>query len=84
MAAPALQVLIGTAVTDTGFRKALLNGSRRRILQGFPLSGDEIETIMSIKADSLEQFAQEVHQRLVKDGEMDLEPVGRLRFNRAR
>jgi hypothetical protein len=63
--APALQTLIGTALTDTTFRKALLNGSRRRILQSFPLSGDEIEEIMSIRADSLEQFAGELHQRML-------------------
>jgi hypothetical protein len=62
-----LQVLIGTALTDTGFRKALLNGSRRRILQSFPLSGEEIEEIMSIRADSLEQFAGELHHRYFKD-----------------
>ncbi len=68
-AAPSLQVLIGTALTDTGFRKALLNGSRRRILQTFPLTGDEIESIMAIRADSLEQFAGELHQRFFKDGE---------------
>jgi hypothetical protein len=55
--------LIGTALTDNTFRKALLNGSRRRILQSFPLSGEEIEEIMSIKADSLEQFASELHHR---------------------
>lgn len=67
MQAPSLQVLIGTALTDTSFCKALLNGSRRRILQSFPLSGEEIEEIMSIRADSLEQFAGELHHRFFTD-----------------
>jgi hypothetical protein len=56
-------------LTDTSFRKALLNGSRRRILQSFPLSGEEIEEIMSIRGDSLEQFAGELHQRFFHEGD---------------
>ncbi len=82
MAAPTLQLLIGTAVTDVGFRKALLNGSRRRILEGYALSGEEIETIMSIQADTLEQFAQELHQRFLHDEEV--EPVSRFYRGSAR
>ncbi len=69
MQASSLQVLIGTALTDTSFRKALLNGSRRRILQSFPLSGEEIEEIMSIRGDSLEQFAGELHHRFFNEAD---------------
>jgi hypothetical protein len=61
--------LIGTALTDTTFRKALLNGSRRRILQSFSLPGDQVEAIMEIKAESLEQFASELHQRNLVPGD---------------
>jgi hypothetical protein len=57
--------MIGTALTDLGFRKALLNGSRRSILQTFPLSGDEIETIMAIRAETLEQFASQLHDSFI-------------------
>jgi hypothetical protein len=80
MPAQSLQAIIGTALTDQDFRKALLNGSRRRVLQSFALTGDEVETIMSIRADSLEQFAGEVHRRLVIGGDdADLEPLPRPR-----
>jgi hypothetical protein len=65
MSTSTLQILIGTALTDTTFRHGLLNGSRRRLLQTFPFSSDEIETIMGIQADSLEQFAGELHQRFL-------------------
>jgi hypothetical protein len=73
---PALQLMIGTALTDSTFRKALLNGSRRKLLQTFPLSSDEIETLMAIRADTLEQFASEVHQHFVAPTqEPEIEPI---------
>lgn len=62
---PAIQLMIGTAVTDSSFRKGLLNGSRRQLLQTFPLSADEVETLMSIRAETLEQFADQVHATLI-------------------
>ena len=77
MTTSTLQILIGNALTDTHFRAGLLNGSRRRILSAFALTHDEIETIMDIKADSLEQFAGELHERfLAKQDEP--EPVTKL------
>lgn len=78
MLAPVLQTLIGTALTDTDFRLALLNGSRRRILQTYPLTSQEIEIIMGIRADSLEQFANELHEQLITDAD-ELEPLPPLR-----
>jgi hypothetical protein len=75
-----VQALIGTAVTDNTFRKALLNGSRRRVLQSFPLTGDEIESIMAIRAETLEQFAGELHRRLVaRNDDFELDPLPRAR-----
>lgn len=72
MSTSTLQVLIGTALTDTNFRHGLLNGSRRRLLQTFAFTSDEIETIMGIQADSLEQFAGELHKRfLAKQDELE-------------
>lgn len=80
MYAQPFQVLIGTALTDPSFRKALLNGSRRTILQSFQFSTEEIETLMAIRAESLEQFAGEVHRNLIAPaGELELEPLPRLR-----
>lgn len=78
MSALALQRLIGTALTDSSFCSALLNGSRRRILSGFPLSGDEVESIMAIQADTLEDFAREVHLRFLAKTD-EIEPLPRLR-----
>jgi len=76
-----LQILIGTALTDTTFRHGLLNGSRRRLLQSFPFTNDEIETIMGIQADSLEQFAGELHQRFLAKQD---EPEAAAIFNKYR
>lgn len=57
-----LQAVIGTAVIDTEFRKALLNGSRQRVIQRFDLSREEFDAVMRVRADSLEQFAGQLDQ----------------------
>jgi hypothetical protein len=57
-----LQAVIGTAVIDTEFRKALLNGSRQRVIQPFNLSREEHDAVMCVRADSLEQFAGQLDQ----------------------
>lgn len=80
MRAPSFQTLIGTALIDNDFRKALLNGSRRKILQSFAFSGDEIEKMMAIRADSLEQFASELHEQLIAPlNEFELEPLPQIK-----
>jgi hypothetical protein len=81
MSALALQSLIGAALTDTNFRLALLNGSRQRVLQGFPLSPEEIQTLMAIRADTLEQFASQAHQLLIGDA-AEPQPLPKLRTPR--
>lgn len=78
MSAIAIQSLIGTALTDSNFRLALLNGSRRRVLQNFALTKYEVETIMAIRADSLEQLAGEIHRRLLADAD-ELAPLPAFR-----
>ncbi len=62
MAYKSLQAVIGTAVIDAGFRKALLNGSRQRVIQSFDLTREETAAVMAIRADSLEQFAGQLDQ----------------------
>jgi hypothetical protein len=57
-----LQAIIGTAVIDAEFRKALLNGSRQHVIQRFNLSREEHDAIMRVRADSLEQFAGQLDQ----------------------
>ncbi|MBI4672485.1 MAG: hypothetical protein HY741_12575 [Chloroflexi bacterium] len=76
MSSPHLQLLIGTALTDPAYCKALLNGSRRTLLQALPLTSAEIETIMAIRAETLEQFASELHTNLVAPvQEPEIEPL---------
>lgn len=65
MSSPYIQLLIGTALTDSTYCKALLNGSRRSLLQKLPFTNDEIETIMAIRADTLEQFASALHTSFI-------------------
>jgi hypothetical protein len=83
VSAPTLQVLIGTALTDAGFCRALLNGSRQTILERYPLSRYEFEILMAIRADSLEQFAGEAHRRLLSDCD-ELEPLSVVYRQQAR
>ncbi len=76
MSAQSIQAIIGLALTDTKFREGLLNGSRRRMLQAFPLSGEEIEAIMAIRSESLEQFAGELHKFLLRSEAVhELDPL---------
>jgi hypothetical protein len=77
MSAQALQSLIGAALTDDNFRLGLLNGSRQHLLAGFPLTNEELQTVMSIRADSLEQFASEIHRRLITAEDESLPPLQR-------
>ena len=62
MAYESLQAVVGTAVIDSFFLKALLNGSRRRVIQSFNLTNEETSAVMAIRADSLEQFAGQLDQ----------------------
>jgi hypothetical protein len=75
-----MQAIIGNALTDTDFRAALLNGSRQRVLQAFDLTNDETAAIMAIRADSLEQFAGELHHWLVQaQGQYETRPLPLVR-----
>jgi hypothetical protein len=67
-----LQAVIGTAVVDSEFRKALLNGSRRYVIQRFNLSRDEFDAVMGVRADSLEQFAGQLDRWILRaQGKME-------------
>ncbi|MBM3128283.1 MAG: hypothetical protein FJ009_06535 [Chloroflexi bacterium] len=61
-----LQAVIGTAVIDSEFRKALLNGSRQRVIQPFNLSREEFDAVMRVRADTLEQFAGQLDQWILE------------------
>ena len=68
-----LQAVIGTAVIDTEFRKALLNGSRQHVIQRFNMSREEFDAVMHVRADSLEQFAWQLDQ-WIRHAQGKLEP----------
>jgi hypothetical protein len=56
----ALQVLIGTALTDTKFCEGLLNGSRRRLLVDFDFTDEEQRALLGIDATSIQEFAAQL------------------------
>lgn len=59
---PAMQWLVGQALLDPPFRARLLNGSRAEILSqpNLGLSADERAFLLTIRADTLAEFAQAI------------------------
>ena len=55
--------LIWTALTDSVFREGLLNGHRRELVAGFNLTEAESKAVLSVKADTLEAFAEALCQQ---------------------
>jgi hypothetical protein len=60
MSQTALQVLVGTALTDSEFRHDLLNGSRRTLLMKFDLTDEERKAVLGVEAESIQQFAAQL------------------------
>jgi hypothetical protein len=52
------QVLVGAAVLSIDTQHRLLNGQRRQVSTEFGLSDQETETVMAVKADTIQVFAQ--------------------------
>jgi len=59
MTTACLSQIIGTAVIDDGFRSTLLANPRRALAQ-FDLEASELRDIASIKAATIEQFAEQL------------------------
>ena len=58
--------LVWTALTDSTFRKRLLNGQRREVLDTLGLTEAERQAVLAVKADTLEAFAGALcHQELM-------------------
>ena len=57
MSQMALQILVGTALTDPKFRHNLLDGRRHSLLTEFDLTDKEREAVLVIEAESIQQFA---------------------------
>jgi hypothetical protein len=74
MAFEMLQAVVGTAVIDADFRRSILNGSRHGAIARFELSHEEMGAVMSIRAETLEEFAGQLDQWIMKK-ENRLEPL---------
>ncbi len=61
MAHEALQMVVGTAIVDSRFRRNLLTKSVD-ILHEFPLSDEESQAIISSQADTFQALASELNQ----------------------
>lgn len=59
MTASSLSQVIGTAVIDGGFRRTLLRNPERA-LAAFNLEANELRAISSIRASTIEQFAEQL------------------------
>jgi hypothetical protein len=56
--------LVWEAFTDPDLRARLLNGQRREVLNAFNLTETERQTVLAVKADTLEAFAEALCQPL--------------------
>ncbi len=58
---PELEEVIGQAIIDREFCAELLTERRAQLLGQFELSSEEKRVLMSIRADTLESFAGQLH-----------------------
>lgn len=64
-----LCILVGTALTDSEFRDKLLKGDRHHLLAEYDLTDEEREAILAIEAESIQEFAARLCERLKIPGE---------------
>ena len=60
MAHMALQILVGTALTDPRFCHDLLNGRRHTLLAEFDLTEEERKAVLGVEAESIKDFAAQL------------------------
>jgi hypothetical protein len=65
MSKQAVQAVIGKAVTDSEFRKAL-SADPDEALAGYELTEDEIAALKSVDAETMESFAGSLDKRISK------------------
>ncbi len=63
-----LERLVCTAVISTRFRHKLLNGSRAQMLDEFELTAEEREFLLSIQAETVQEFATSLLHWLKEKG----------------
>jgi hypothetical protein len=59
-----LKTLIGAALIDPEFCETLLSENRHASLAEFNLTSEEQETVLNIKADSIQEFAVRLYEWL--------------------
>ena len=64
MSQAALQILVGTALTDSQFCAGLLDGKRHTLLLAFEFTDEERRFIQAVQADSLQEFAARLDEWL--------------------
>jgi hypothetical protein len=86
MSQAALQVLVGTALTDSAFCADLLNGKRHTLLLAFEFTDEERRFIQAVQAGSLQEFAARLDEWLQAQESSSSswrtrgQPLPRLRF----
>ncbi|MDA8219809.1 MAG: Franean1_4349 family RiPP [Dehalococcoidales bacterium] len=60
-----IQAVVGTAIVDRDFCRALL-ASPAKAVQGFDLTAEELGAIATIRAQTLEEFSRKLHRWLTR------------------
>jgi len=67
MSIEAVQTIIGRAVLDEEFRKALIDNAAKAC-EGYDLTEEELEALEELDGESLETFAGKLPSRISKRG----------------
>ncbi|MBI3241229.1 MAG: hypothetical protein HYZ49_02935 [Chloroflexi bacterium] len=62
MSVRGLQKLVGKAVISDNFRKGILGERRAELVGGFDLEPDELVSLLSLRAETLAEFAGAVEE----------------------
>jgi hypothetical protein len=65
---PQLQILAGTAALRSDVGHRLLNGQRQQVVAEFDLDKHEVEVVMAVEAETLRDFARDLHERITQPG----------------
>ena len=66
MSTESIQAIVGTAITDKQFMHDLLNSRRESAISRFDLTPEEHSVISKIEANSIEQFASQLDEWLLR------------------
>ena len=58
MSTKKLHRIVGKAIVSKKFREGILNGKRAELIQQFDLEAEEFGALMTIRADTLSDFAR--------------------------